>query len=767
MAVEERAVYRQPIVSVLGHVDSGKCIHPETVVSLDGEEVSAEELYYMIEEDGLDVKSYSFDIYSLTSPISRLLEAVKEYSDKLVEVFLSGGRSITTTPEHTFLVYRGKGVFQYVPGYRLREGDFLVGMGVDGVEASIPIKYMDGVSIVSSFEYGFSLYRVSHVKWVRETSIVYDFSVDGYHNFIAEDIVVHNTSLLDKIRGTAVQLREAGGITQHIGASLFPKETLEAIAGDLLKRFRFGLKVPGLLVIDTPGHEVFTNLRRRGGSAADIAILVVDVMKGFEPQTHESIQILISRKVPFLIAANKVDMLYGWKPKNTLSILDSLSNQREEVIYQLEEKIAYIVSALNTYKFDGDRFDRVRDFSKTVAIVPVSAKTGEGIRELITILIGLVQRFMLDRLRIDLDKPGYGVILEVSKEPGLGVVLKSIHVDGVVRVGDTLVTAGSEGVIKSRIRSVLMPAPLDEIRDPRHRFKPVRESYPAAGILITAPNISGTYAGAPFYSVSRDVDISKYVEDVLKEVQAIRIDTERIGVVIKADTLGSLEAIISHASNRGIPIRKADVGPVAKKDVFEADIVRSRDENRGVVLAFNVDVLEDAMELASAKKIPIFRGDILYRIVDEYLAWVAEESIRKKRAIFEELVRPGKIQILEGYVFRKSKPAIVGIRVLGGTIRQKYPLIRVDGKRVGRIHQIQDRGRNIQEATKDMEVAISIRGAVVDRDIHENDILYVDVPEDHVRRLMKGFLDMLRGDEREVLMEYVEVRRRSNPAWAR
>ena len=762
-----KAVYRQPIVSVLGHVDSGKCIHPHTMINTFDKIISAEELYHIVREDKKELDAYSLDIHGLRISRGRIVDAVEEYADKLVEVSLSNDVSIVSTPEHKFLVYRGDGLFQYISSLQLKPSDLVVGTGFEGVEMPIPTLEYGSLVSVSSYEYNISLYPVKQVKVIRRGSRVYDFKVGFFHNFIADGVVVHNTSLLDRIRGTAVQLREAGGITQHIGASLFPKKTLEAIAGDLLNKFRFKLKVPGLLVIDTPGHEVFTNLRRRGGSAADIAILVVDIMKGFEPQTHESIQILISRRVPFLIAANKVDMLYGWKPQNTLSILESLKHQRQEVIYQLEEKIAYIISALNTYKFDGDRFDRVKDFSKTVAIIPVSAKTGEGIRELITILIGLVQRFMLDRLKIDLDKPGYGVVLEVSKEPGLGTVLKSIHVDGVVRVGDTFITAGSEGLIKSRIRSLLMPAPLDEIRDPRHKFKPIKESYPAAGIIITAPDIGGAYAGAPFYSVPSDVDISQYIEAVMKEVESIKIDTEKVGVVIKADTLGSLEAIISHASRKGIPIRKADVGPVSKKDVVEADIVRDIDENRGVILAFNVDVLSDAEELASSKKIPIFRGEILYRIVDEYLAWVAEESIRKKKAAFEELVKPGKIQILEGYVFRRSKPAIVGVRVLGGTIKQKYPLIREDGKKVGRIHQIQDRGKTIQEATKDMEVAISIREAVVDRDIHENDILYVDVPEDHVRKLMREFYDMLRGDEREVLKEYIELRRRSNPAWAR
>jgi translation initiation factor 5B len=679
----------------------------------------------------------------------------------------SDGRSIRTTLEHKFLVYRGSGLFEYVRGVDIKVSDYIVGLSSKySVDGYVPVKGSGGISFDALSKYNVGLYQVFRKKVVRGDFKVYDFKT-MYHNFVAEDLVIHNTSLLDKIRGTAVQLREAGGITQHIGASMFPRETLEAIAGDLMRRFRFELKVPGLLVIDTPGHEVFSNLRRRGGSAADIAILVVDINKGFQPQTHESMQILMSRKVPFLIAANKVDLLYGWKPKDTISILESLRSQRDDTLVQLEEKISYIISALNTYNFNADRFDRIKDFRKTVAIIPVSAKTGEGIKELITILVGLVQRFMMDRLMVDLSRPGYGVVLEVSREPGLGVVLKSIHLDGVIRTGDIIVTAGLEGVITSRIRSILMPSPLDEIRDPRFRFKPIDASYPASGIIISGPDLEGVIAGAPFYALQNVGDIDVYKNEVVKEVESIKVDTDTLGVILKADTLGSLEAMVEYVGRKGISIRKADVGPISKSDIVQASIVGEKDESLGAVLAFNVDILRDAEELARDKKVPIFSGKILYRIVDEYLAWVSEESIRKRRAEFESLIRPGKLLVLEGYIFRRSKPAIVGVRVLDGTIRHKYPLVRGDGKKVGSIHQIQDRGKTIDEATRDMEVAISVRDAVVGRDFDENDVLYVDVPEDHARRLYKDFSDLLRGDELNALRELTEIKRRSNPGWAR
>lgn len=575
------------------------------------------------------------------------------------------------------------------------------------------------------------------------------------------------TTLLDKIRGTAVQLREAGGITQHIGASMLPKETLEAIAGDLLKKYRFEVRIPGLLLIDTPGHEVFANLRRRGGSACDIAILVVDITKGLEPQTHESLNILLSREVPFVVAANKVDLLYEWRPQKTLSILESLSAQSKNTIYQLEERLSYIYAGLDAYKLQSNRFDRVRDFRKEVAVVPISAKTGEGIKELIAIIIGLVQRFMLDKLTVNYDDAGYGVVLEVSREHGIGSVLKCIHLDGTIRVGDTFITMGPEGVNVGKVRGILLPAPLDEIRDPTKKFKNIKVSYPAAGVLIIGPEVENIFAGAPFYTISDEKETPKYISYVTKEVTSIQIDTEKVGVVVKADTLGSLEALVSYITRKGIPVRKAFIGAVSKRDIVEAEIVKNVDETKGAIIAFNVDVLPDAEELAKSKKVPIFRGEVIFRLVDEYLSWVQQEVTRKRLEEYDSLVKPGKFQVLEGYVFRRSKPAIVGIKVLAGVIKPKYRVVNTSNEVIGTIHQIQDRGNPIPEATRNMEVAISIPEAVVGRDFEVNEVLYVDVPESDAKKLLKEFQDLMKGDEKEALLELINIKRKFDPSWAR
>ncbi len=308
------------------------------------------------------------------------------------------------------------------------------------------------------------------------------------------------TSLLDRIRGTAVQLREAGGLTQQIGASFFPLDTLVAITQRLVKDFRVDIKIPGLLVVDTPGHEAFANLRRRGGSVADIAILVIDVMHGFENQTYESLEILKARKTPFIVAANKIDRIEGWRPNPDTLFMESYSKQQELVREDLDGRLYNIMGTLSREGFSSERFDRVRNFTRNIAIVPVSAKTGEGIGELLAVLIGLTQQFLREKLQVS-EGPALGTVLEVKEEVGLGTTLNAIIYDGVLRAEDTIVIGGKEGPISTRIRAILLPQPLDEIRDPRKRFNSIDEVPAAAGVKIAAPDIDDAIPGAPLIAV--------------------------------------------------------------------------------------------------------------------------------------------------------------------------------------------------------------------------------------------------------------------------
>jgi translation initiation factor 5B len=565
------------------------------------------------------------------------------------------------------------------------------------------------------------------------------------------------TTLLDKIRGTSVASREPGAITQWIGASLVPKETLKEICGALLEKFKFQILIPGLLFIDTPGHETFSNLRRRGGSASDIAILVVDITKGFEPQTIESIEILKARKTPFMVAANKIDAIPGWKSYINLSFLESLEKQHEEVKIELENRIYSLIGELSKFNFKSDRFDRIKDFRTYVSIVPTSAKTGEGIPELLAVLVGLTQAFMKEILKVT-SGPGKGAVIEVKEEVGLGVTLNAIIYDGVIKVGDKIVVGGKEGVIETHVKALLLPKPLDEIRDPRDKFITVSQVNAAAGVKISAPNLESALAGSPLYVVPENEYKQKYVKLIEEEIGKLRINTDITGVVLKADTLGSLEALIDVLKRLNIPVRIADVGDVSKRDIVEAEVVKQKDKFLGVVLAFNIKVFSDAEEEAEKAEVPIFKSNIIYRLIEDYVEWVKKEKTAGKEAELSKLIKPGKIKILEGYIFRRSKPAIVGIEVLEGIIKPKYPVMNKDGKLIGEILRIQDKGKDVQEAKTGMQAAISIDKGVVGRNIEEGDILYVAVPEAHAQSFLTKFKDELTPEELNLLKEILELK---------
>jgi translation initiation factor 5B len=572
------------------------------------------------------------------------------------------------------------------------------------------------------------------------------------------------TSLLDKIRKSSVQSREAGGITQHIGASFFPTDTLINICGPLLGKSKAKIKIPGLLVIDTPGHEAFANLRKRGGGAADIAILVIDVLKGFEAQTYECIDILKSRKTPFVVAANKIDRVPGWLSKPDKSFSSSYESQDTYVKEDLDNRLYTIMGEFSRLGLHTDRFNVISDFTRTIAIVPLSAKTGEGIPELLAVLVGLAQQYLTERLQVT-EGPAKGTVLEVKEEPGLGITINAIVYDGILQKGDTVVLGGKEKPIVTKVRAVLLPKPLDEIRDPRDKFTSAEVVAAAAGVKIAAPDLDDALAGAPLYAIPSDAQVGDYVRMVSEEVQKVKIATDVEGVVLKTDALGSLEALAESLKRENIPIRLADVGDISKRDVTEASVVKEHEPLYGAILAFNVKVLPDAEIEAKDREVPIFNQNIIYHVIEDYTKWLRSEQETRLQKEYDKMIKPGKIRIMQGFIFRRAKPAIVGVDVLAGQIHAKYQLVKTDGTDLDDISQIQDKGETIPEARAGMQVAISLEKPVVGRHIEEKDILYVKVPEPHARLLRTKFLERLTVDEQEALEEYIKIMQKKIPFW--
>jgi len=571
------------------------------------------------------------------------------------------------------------------------------------------------------------------------------------------------TSLLDKIRGSTVTAGEAGAITQHIGATAVPLEVVSEIAGSLVDPDEFDL--PGLLFIDTPGHHSFSTLRARGGALADIAVLVVDVNDGFQPQTVEAISILQDTQTPFVVAANKIDTIAGWNPQENAPVQQTYGAQSDRARALLDERLYELIGALSDHGFSSDFYWRVQDFQANVGVIPVSAKTGEGVPDLLAVLMGLSQRYMRAQMAIDVTGPGAGTVLEVKEERGFGTTLDVILYDGTVHEGDTVVVGGMAEPIVTEVRALLKPRPLSEIRTEK-RFESFDSVSAATGVKIAAPDLDDAMAGAPVRVVG-DRPVEDVVAEVRAEIAEVEVETEEEGLVVKADTLGSLEALSNALQEAEIPIMRAEVGDVAPRDVSVASTV---DEKQRVILAFTVDVLDEAYRRATEEEVKIFESDVIYRLVEEYEGYVETIERRQREAIFANIVRPARIRILEDHVFRQSNPAVVGIEVLAGTVKRNVHLAKFEGnepKRVGTVQGLQSQGEDVDEARAGEQVSCAIEGPTVGRQIDEGDELWVELPEKHAKILEQELAEDIPADEREALSVYLETLRKRDPFWGK
>ncbi len=564
------------------------------------------------------------------------------------------------------------------------------------------------------------------------------------------------STILDRIRGTKVVAREAGGITQHIGATDVPIETIYALCGPLIGDRKF--TVPGLLFIDTPGHYSFITLRTRGGALADLAVLVIDINEGLKPQTIESINILKKLKTPFVIAANKIDLIPGWRHDGNRTFGEAIAAQDPRVAAELDEKLYNLAGKLfDKGGFSADRFDKITDFTKTVAIVPISGKFGEGLPDLLLILVGLAQRFLEEELRSE-EGPGEGTVLEVKEEKGIGTAVDVIIYKGTIRVADQIVVSSVTGEpIVTKVKGLQRPRPLDEIRDPTQRFDRVKEASAAAGIRVIAQNLETAMAGGTLRVVRGDLEQLK--EEIRSESQ-IKAELADEGIIVRGDAIGSLEAFAFEAKENDLPIRKIDIGNVTRKDVVEA----SHFENplHHAIFAFNVEVNDDARAEATELGIKIFENDVMYRMLEDYKTWCDEKTKEIEVEKRLEIVFPGKLIIMRDHIFRVSKPAIVGVRILAGRVRPGQGLIKLDGKFVGRIKSIRTGDEPLKEAVAGNEVAIAIDDATVGRQIEVEDVLLVDIPESHVPELAKHDLKQ---DELETLEQLRQIKRKERPFW--
>lgn len=580
-----------------------------------------------------------------------------------------------------------------------------------------------------------------------KSPFIYDFTVPELHNFVAERVFVHNTTILDSIRETIVAKKEAGGITQKISCTSYPIDLIKKKCSGLLEKFKIKLEIPGFLFIDTPGHAAFINLRKRGGNLADLAILVVDINEGFMPQTLECIEILKAGKVPFIVALNKIDAIHGWKKQNE-NLQENISLQADYIGAEFEKKFSRIVEALTLQDFNSDIFYRISDFSRQVALVPCSGKTAEGVKELLITLCGLSQKFLKGKLQVT--EEARGTILEVKREKSI-IYLEAVLYDGSLKQGDTIAIASFDEPLISKIRILSEAMPLCK------GFKPVKEVNAAAGIRMQLAETAEILPGMPFSVVTKSN--KDEVIKVLKQEIEKTIQTEKEGIIVKADSLGSLEALITLLRKEGIRIGKASIGNINKVDVMNAAANFSTQPLNAIVLGFNVSIDEDAQDA----RVKVLVNDVIYRLIEDFQKWLVEKQKEMQRETLANLIMPCKIKVLR-FVFRQSKPAIFGVHVDAGILKAGIEMINAEDEKISEIKAIQSENKSIEKAEKGMDVAISMPNITFGRQIKENDILYSEMSEENFRSLKKN-KQYLSADEISVLQEIAQIKRRKKTTW--
>lgn len=606
------------------------------------------------------------------------------------------------------------------------------------------------------------------------------------------------TSVLDLVRSigserqASVMDREAGGITQHIGATEVPADVLNETCSAMLGGKNF--KSPGLLFIDTPGHHSFVSLRNRGGSVADIAILVIDIMEGLQPQTIESLNTLKETKTPFVIAANKIDRIHGWRCESGRSFIESFKQQREDVTALFDDRYWKILGQFSEHGFNIERYDKIKDFTQNVAVVPMSAKEGEGLQDLLAVSVGLAERFLEDRLT-DTIGPAQGTVLEMRDEIGMGKTIDVILYRGSLKVGDKIMLASNDGPFSTHIKGLKRPKGMSEMRDAGKRWINFPEVNAACGVKIVAPKLEQSIAGTTLYLANTDEQISIAKSAIQEEWRGIydkmpimcsvcnKVSSraefvelcqngtckgaveEKNGVVIKADTVGGLEALAFELFKLKIPVRQASVGPVNKKDILMAKSIQ--DPLNRVILGFSTKANNEVADELKGEdsEIKFFSGSIIYHILDSFEEWREETKQAIESEQRESLVYPGRLLYLKDHTFRAKGPAIVGMRVIGGRVHIGQRLMKLDGSPVGQIKSLRTRdSEDVKEASQGDEVAVAIQGPTVGRHIEELDEFYVDVPEKHAKRLKKIELTPI---EQEILDELIRLHRKENHFWGR
>ena len=573
------------------------------------------------------------------------------------------------------------------------------------------------------------------------------------------------TKILDKLRHSNVQLGEAGGITQQIGATFIPIENIQSHISKIDERFHTKTRIPGILLIDTPGHASFTNLRSRGSSLCDIAVLILNIDKGIEKQSVESLDLLRMRKTPFIIALNQIDRTYNWRRFDWSGFEDSYRKQKDQQKRLFDEKVEQNKMQFIKNNINAELYYKNTNMKEYVNMVPTSAITGEGLPDLLGLLVYLTDNYLIRQ--ITYKEEVKCSILEVKVLETIGTTIDVVLVNGTIHVGDKIVIGGLLGPIKTVVKIILLPKPMKEMRV-KCEYERFDEISGAIGVKIFCPDLENALAGSPLYVYKTEEEAEHYCNEISKDFNSIvqkYLNKKGKGIMVQASTLGSLEAILTFLNEQKVEVAVVGVGNLNKKDVIKLQIKHAEDENVMkedlVILCFDNKVLPEAQKVADENGIKIFVDDIIYHLFDKFIEFKNKSILERKKEKEKEAIFPCSLKTV--MFINKKDPLIIGVSVTEGVLKIGTPIYCVEKNLpLGVVESIEREKKPINNVRpNDGDVAIRIKVAdsslAAGRHFDESSTYVSQITRNSINALKNYFREDMTNDDWKLVIKLKKI----------
>jgi translation initiation factor 5B len=560
------------------------------------------------------------------------------------------------------------------------------------------------------------------------------------------------TSLLDVIRSSKVASSEIGGITQQIGASFLSLDFIEKKTKEIKGKFEVKSKLPGILLIDTPGHEAFYKLRERGASMCDIAILVIDIIEGVLPQTEEVIEMLKVNKIPFVIALTKIDRVSGWNITENSTLRNSVKKQSKETLMKFNSYLEDIKYQLSKLEINSEFYFNNKNPDKVYSIIPVNSLNNEGISDLLALMMYLTSNWMEKKLIIK-DK-FKALVMEAYQDKKLGHLIELIIINGTLNIGDEIIVSKISGAEKSVVRNIFLGE------------KTQLSVNGACAVKIIASNLDNVIAGSNCYLIKNKEDEEELIKKANEERENPLWEKSEKGLIVMAETLGALDALAFLLKKENLMVKHYLLGKPNEKILERYQEQILKEEVFYHCILYFGKTNEDIKKLYQEKKIKLINNEIIYGLIEEYKTFKKEREGNLNQYLIEnqKAILPLKLKILKEHIYLKggNEELLMGVKIIYGKVKKGTPLVIINKEKreLGIITSIQKEKKELDQAIKNEEVCIRLTNPnhlIYDRHFDEKDEIYSYQNRESIENLKKYFKEELSKEDWLMVIKQKDV----------